>query len=273
MKIVDDNDSVASQTITEPTQSVSKASPIDEGFHLIEGLPSGLKLYPEGTQVYGRPLKVLEVKQLANINETNADNIINSVLRRAVKGIDVDRILVADKLFILLWLRGTTFPDPSYGINFKCSVCEKETKYIFTLDKIETRQIDKDFTIDKLTFNLPNKDEIAFTFPTIAEEKLAENFKNNCSYIKDIDGDIVSQCVLIKSINGEPKTMLEKYNYIATMSPNDYVYFLSYVEKWSFGIKWVINVACPLCGGNTPMGATFLGDSSFWLPRHDFPNN
>lgn len=269
MKVVDENEEV--QAVTNPMLPEMKTlSPLDLGYHLIEGLPSGMKLYPEGTEIYGRPLKVLEVKQLASINESNADNIINSIIRRAIKGIDADKILVADKLYILLWLRGTTFPDPSYGINFKCSVCGKESKYSFTLDKIETRQIDESFTMDKLAFKLPNNDVINFAFPTIAEEKQAEQFKANHSHLSELDSDIVSQCVLIKKINGEDKTMMEKYAYLAQMNPNDYVYFLSYIEKWSFGIKWVINVPCSLCGGTTLMGATFLGDGSFWLPRVDF---
>lgn len=267
MKIVDDNDEATPQNTQQAHQASTTDSPIDHGFHLIEGLPSALKLYPEGTQIYGRPLKVLECKQLASINETNADNIINSILKRTIKGIDVDKILIADKLYILLWLRGTTFPDPSYGISFKCGLCEKESKYHFTLDKIETNQISSDFSLDKLTFKLPNKDEIEFSFPTIAEEKSADNFKNTCSYIKDIDADFVSQCVLIKKINGEDKIMLEKYNYLASLAPTDYIYFLSYIEKYNFGIKWLINASCGHCGGTTPMAATFLGDSSFWLPR------
>lgn len=266
MKIVDE-DAIPTQTVPEALQSISKPSPIDEGYHLIEGLPSALKLYPEGTEIYGRSLKVLEVKSLSSINETNADNIINSILRRSIKGIDVDKILVSDKLYILMWLRGTSFPSSEYGIPFKCSSCEKEVKYIFELNKIETRQIDENFTIDKLKFTLPNKDVIDFAFPTIAEEKLAENFKATCPYIKDIDSDIVGQCVLIKAINGESKTMLEKYNYLTTMNPNDYCFFLSYVERWSFGIKWVIQATCSLCGGSTAIGATFFADSDFWLPR------
>ena len=267
MKIVDDVPE-PSQTSQEALQATSKPSPIDEGYHLIEGLPSALKLYPEGTRIYGRPLKVLEVKQLASINENNADNIINSIIRRAVKGIETDKILVADKLFILLWLRGTTYPDPTYGIHFQCDTCKKDSKYDFTLDKIETKQIDDKFTLDKLVFTLPNKDELTFAFPTIAEEKQSDSFKANLgSNIPDLDSDIVSQSVLIKKINGENKSMLEKYNYLATLQPSDYCYFLSYVERWSFGIKWIINVDCKDCGATSQIGAIFLSDPNFWLPR------
>jgi hypothetical protein len=69
----------------------------------INGLPSNYLLYPKGTQILGRPLKVLEVKKLSSINEENADFIINDILKRTIKGINIDNLLVADKLFIILW--------------------------------------------------------------------------------------------------------------------------------------------------------------------------
>ena len=59
----------------------------DPNYYEILGLPSKMKFYPEGTKLYGRPLKVLEIKQLAAINEDNADSVINSILRRTIKGI------------------------------------------------------------------------------------------------------------------------------------------------------------------------------------------
>jgi hypothetical protein len=270
MKIIDDVPET-SQTTQEAPQSVSKENPIDSGYHAIEELPSAGRFYPEGTIIYGRPLKVIECKQLSSLNENNGDALINSVLRRAIKGIDVEKILVADKLYILLWLRGTTFPSSDYGIDFTCDLCKKSNKYNLSLDHIQTRQIEESFTLDKLHFKIPNGDEIDFSFPTIAEEKLADQFKANMgSKIPDLDSDIVSQCVLLRKINGESKTMLEKYNYIATMKPSDYTYMLSYIEHWSFGIKWVIDVSCKECGGANTISAIFFMSSEFFLPRYDF---
>jgi hypothetical protein len=261
---------IASQKIVESPQIAPATQDfIAEGFFEILGLPSAMKLYPDGTRIWCRPLRVIECKQLAGINSENADNIINSVLKRAVRGLEHEKILVADKLFILLWLRGVTFPDPSFGINFKCNICEKESKYNFSLDKIEIRQIDEKFTADKLKFSLPNKAEITFAFPTISEEKMSENFIANTTFVKDLDKDLVSQAVLIREINGEKKTMLERYNYLATLSPESYVFFLSYIEKWSFGIKYVITAECSLCGGPNQMGVFFLNDPGFFLPRVD----
>ena len=239
----------------------------DPNYYLIEGLPSKGKFYPEDTKIYGRPLKVLEVKQLSSINESNADNIINSILKRTIRGIDVNEILVADKLFIIFWLRTNTYRDSGYAMKFDCSFCSKEASYEFTLDKLGIKEISDAFNIDKLKFKLKGCGvDLEFGFPRVKDEKIAEEFKNNYStVIKDLDEDIVGICVLLKSIAGEYKNMLERYNFIVSMNPSDYAYLISYITKWSFGVKPFVSVTCEHCGGVANLGVSFQGE--FWIPE------
>ncbi len=74
-------------------------------FYRIDGLPSLGKLYPEETVIEGRPLRVLEVKKLTTLSEENANYVINDVIRNCIMGINLDDLLVADKLYIVFWLR------------------------------------------------------------------------------------------------------------------------------------------------------------------------
>jgi len=97
----------------EPTKKPAKRKTIKvveklpelapKGFFEITGLPSQGKLYPKGTQIFSRPLKILEVKQLTTINENNFDGVINNVLKSTVKGIEIDELCPADKMFIIFW--------------------------------------------------------------------------------------------------------------------------------------------------------------------------
>lgn len=264
VKMVDVNENTSSQVQTEIPEK--KVDTNDANYYQIEGLPSGCKFYPENTKIYGRPLKVLEVKQLSSINEENADNIINSILKKTIKGINIDDILIADKLYIVFWLRSNTYKESGYMMKYKCGTCKQETQHEFLLEHLGIRNIPDTFSLDKLEFQLKNKDKIVFGFPTIKQERIVDEFKVTASsYISNIDSDIVGLCVLIKTINGEPKTMLEKYNYIITLEPILYAYLVSYISKWSFGINPFVNVTCEHCGGGSVMGVTFQSD--FWIPE------
>ena len=249
-----------------PQTPERKVDTNDANYYKVEGLPSGGKFYPKGTEIFGRPLKVLEVKQLSSINEENADNIINSVLKKAIRGINVDDILIADKLYIVFWLRSNTYKDSGYIMKYNCSVCKQEAQNEFLLEHLGVKSIHKDFTMEKLEFIMKgNKDKLTFAFPTIRQERIADEFKANATYITNVDSDIVGMAVLIKTINGETSTMLDKYNYITELSPSDYAYLISYINKWSFGINPFVNVTCEHCGGASVMGVSFQGD--FWVPE------
>lgn len=267
-KFVDDTQTISNQSSSssqQPPVNQPSASVTEPTFYEISGFPSRGIFYPAETKIFGRPLKVLEVKQLANINETNADQIINSVLRRTIKGIDIDDLEVADKLFVTFWLRANTYMDSGFTIKYQCDTCKQDSSYELLLDKLEIKYLDKDFSMDNLTFKLPKSgNEIYFSFPRVRDEKTAENFKTSFPFIKDMDDDIVSQAVLIQKVNGEFLNMLEKYNFISNMSPIDYVHFVNYLDKYSFGVKPYIKVNCKSCGGQTLMGITFQQD--FWIP-------
>ena len=265
-KMVDVDETVVPQVQQVPKAPERKTDTNDANYYKVEGLPSGGKFYPEGTEIYGRPLKVLEVKQLSSINEENADNIINSVLKKAIKGINVDDILIADKLYIMFWLRSNTYKESCYTMKYNCNTCKQDAQFEFLLEHLGIRSIDKAFTPEKLTFEMKgNKDRISFSFPVIKQERIADEFKTNATYITNVDSDIVGLCVLIKTINGEQSTMLDKYNYITTLNPMDYAYLISYINKWSFGINPFVNVTCEHCGGTSVMGVSFQGD--FWVPE------
>ena len=80
------------------TQYQTKVDPL-EGFHEITELPSKFKLYPENTKIYAKPLDVLQNKDLTTINDSNINNIMTKVLRRSIKGISIQDLLVVDKLY------------------------------------------------------------------------------------------------------------------------------------------------------------------------------
>lgn len=233
----------------------------------ITGLPSKCKLYPENIQIQGRPLKLIEVKRLSSITEDNSDAIINDVLRRTIKGIDIDSLEIADKLYLIFWLRANTYRESGYSINYDCSQCKQKSSFDFKLSNLQVKYLSDDFTLDKLKIELKNGDLIKYHFLTVADERKISKFKSAYSnIIKDLDDDFINLAIMIDSINDEEKELIEKYNYLLDLKPQDYCYLTTLIEKWSFGIKSYLEVKCSNCGGDTLVGVTFRED--FFLPEY-----
>ena len=241
----------------------------DPNYYEILGLPSKMKFYPEGTKLYGRPLKVLEIKQLAAINEDNADSVINSILRRTIKGINIDELLSVDKLFLVFWSRSNTFRSSGFSLNYSCQHCKSESKYDFELSKLEVKEVADDFTSDKLKFKLLiSTDEFEICFPRVRDERVAEEFKNNhANTIRELDSDIVALATLIKKINGLVMNTLDKYHYISSMNPEDYAYLLTYIDSINFGVQPFVTVDCGSCGRSGITPVIFSG--AFFLPEYN----
>lgn len=237
----------------------------NSNYWFIEGLPSRYALYPEGTKIYGRPLKVLEIKKLSSINDTNADYVINEVLRKTIKGINIDDLYIADKLFIVFWLRANTYRESGYVVNFTCSKCETESKYHFEINNLEVQQLSEDFDPNK-ELRLKNGDLVKINFLTIKDSLLIERFKEmNTKLFGEIDSELLNIAEMIKEINGNKLNLLEKYKFILDLDPGDFSYISQYIESNGMGIKPYMNVKCEKCGGTAPVGITF--HSSFLFPE------
>lgn len=236
----------------------------------IKGLPTRNRLYQPNTLVEARPLKVIEVKKLASINETNADYVINDIIRRCVRVnggmIDVGELFLADKLFIIFWLRGTTYRDSSYTVEFDCPKCGKKSKYHFEIKNLEVSYLKDDYDPNKI-FELENGDAIKLRFLKIKDELEIERFVEiNQKLLGEIDTELLALASMITEINGNTAlTLAEKYNYVLDISPGDLSYLTTYLEEYGIGIEPTMNIECRECGGVVPMGVTFRPD--FFLPK------
>lgn len=238
------------------------------GFFPINDLPSKYKLYPDGTLIHGRPLRVLEVKQLSMMTEDNSFSIINNVIRSCVRGINVDDILIADKMYILFWLRANTYKDPGYTVNFTCSKCKQPSQYYFNLDVLNIDYI-KDENIEMLPIVLHNSgDTILLKYTTIADSIEVENVKSKTlsNPLLEFDEDILLLASRIVSINEKVMTLEQKYKYITNLTPADYAILETESANTEIGISTVINVKCDKCKETSPAGLSFR--SEFFIPKY-----
>jgi hypothetical protein len=264
------------EKVTETKESV-KNTKVDNlelkndpmlGFYPITDLPSKYKLYPENTLIYGRPLRVIEAKQLSQMSEGNSNTIMNNVLRSAIKGINVDDILVADKLYIIFWLRANSYKDSGFKVDFNCLECETKSSYHFNLDSLKITYISDDYSKDK-EFMLPiNKHEINMRYQRIKDAVELENFKskNSDNPLVSYDDDILSLASCINLINGEDKTLKQKYDYLIGLDVGDYSVISTEMTDNEIGISTIINVKCSKCEKISFAGLDFRED--FFIPKY-----
>ena len=242
----------------------------EPGFFAIDGLPTDGQFYPEGTEIRARTMKVTEVKMLSNMDETNANDLINDILRRTVRGIEIEDLFTADKLYIIFWLRANTYKDSGYEVTFDCPLCKKKSAtYNFELDVLKIQKYSdeqyKKFT-SEITLSSGNK--ITLKLLTVQDENDNQKFlKQNENSMMDFDTEIISLCRMIASINGDKKMgMLEKYRFVTEeLNPQDYAYIESFVQDCGIGIEPSVDVKCNACGGSTESVLPFRPD--FFLPK------
>lgn len=234
----------------------------------IETLPSKYKHYSV-SNILARPLNVSEVKLLASMDSNNYDFIMNDILKRSTKMIDVGDIFVSDKYFIIFWLRANTYKNSGYEMDFQCGTCNKNSKYNFNVDVLDVEYIKDSVNIDEEKA-LPNSgDKIVIKYKRIKDEtKLKDFIKRSKNTITKYDEEILDIASSVSKINGEEMSLLNKYEFVEKMHPVDFSFLISYIDSVSFGVKHEIKALCGDCKEVTPIGVTFRPE--FFIPKYTF---
>jgi hypothetical protein len=240
---------------------VSNEVPIDENCWEIKDLPSQGKFY-NGQKIFGRPLKVLDLKKLSKMDEDNTTDTIETILKRCVKGINVDEILTPDKLYIIFWLRYNTFKDKGYQVKYDCMHCKKESEYHFDLNMLDVTNL-TDEMYNKMVVKLPSGD-IRLKFQTIGSEKLVEAFtkKYKEDPLFELNEDVLNLAACIDSKKG----LKETYDWLVDMDPSEYGELENVMDELSIGVVPFVTAACKLCKGENLIGISFR--TRFLFPKN-----
>ncbi len=261
------------EDIDDSVPVVKESVPETNGNYLpIEGLPSKGAKYPTGTRILGRPLNVKEVKFLASMNEDNYDYVINDTLKKTIKGIKTEEITRGDKYFMVFWLRANTYKNSGYELDFECESekCKgKLSKYNFGLDVLDVAYIDDDFDESKPVEFPISKDKFTIICKRISDEtKVSEFLKMTSKSLSKYDEEILDVASNIGSLKGEELSLMKKYEYVEKMHPEDFSFLISYIDRYTFGVKNKIDAVCNDCKGVTPIGVSFRPE--FFIPKYKF---
>lgn len=240
----------------------------DDGYLSVDYLPTKYKLYSKGTLIKARALKILEVKMLSSLNESNANYVINDVLRRCIRGIELEDLYVADKIYLLYFLRANTFKDSSYKVEFQCPKCEKSSNYNFELDVLKIHELgEEEFKQIGKPVKTPSGHELTFnTYLTIREEEEIQQFlKDNEKSMMKFDEEILSLCKMIEKIDGQEKGLIQKYMFVTEdLTAPDFSFIRGHIEKIGVGLDPYVTAKCNECSGKSQLLLPF--DPSFFFP-------
>lgn len=114
-----------------------------DAFTKVSWLPSGGHFYD--APLYGQSLKVIDMLLLNNITQFNVVDVMTEILGRRIKGVAPEDILACDEVYLLQWLRASSFPDSRLHVggftctNEKCKYEYKDPEYAVNFAKLQFR--------------------------------------------------------------------------------------------------------------------------------------
>lgn len=159
-----------------------------------ELLPSKGKFYKN--DLFVKKMTPLDVKNLSMVNEDTVNSTINSVLSRCVQGINVNDILLGDKLWFIFYLRSITYNDYPISMKVVCPECKKITLKEIRLADLEVSYLKPEFDG---TLQLENGDTLMIGFPSIGNEIQANQMKKTDEFA-EFDSELLDISLYIKGV-------------------------------------------------------------------------
>jgi hypothetical protein len=154
-------------------------------------LPSEGRFYgTKSASVTVSPIKFEDEKHLVTSFKNNI-NPINMLLTKCVKGVDVQDLLLIDKMFLLLKIREISYGE-TYPAKVTCPKCYKESHVEIDLSKLLINYIPKEVS-DPREVKLPKVNKLAkVRFPRVADEVFLgtqeEIFNNIWRFVIELNG-------------------------------------------------------------------------------------
>jgi len=222
-------------------------------------LPSKGMFYPE--KIYVKKLSTINIKKLATITEQNSNAVINNIIMSCLWGVDYNKILVADKLWLVFYLRSFTYNDLPFKLRYECKSCGTISHFDYVLDRLSVTRYEKDLPE---YFDI-NGDKITVKFPTISTEAAVEKIKNDPNTLLDIDPGLLDFSSYIEKIDGKPVTLVSAYEYVSELDGMSFTKFTNMISDYMFIANPFAVFKCPHCGSDIEIPVPFT--PSFFLPK------
>jgi len=216
-------------------------------------LPSKCKFYslPDpASPVSIRPMTFEDEKSIATINRSDKINPINYLLGKCVINLNVNELLLMDKLYLLYKIREVSY-GPEYKASITCPKCLSDSEIKIDISKLLLHEVPDDLTNPR-TINLPIlKKDVTLQFPRLRDEK----------YLNILEHKNIQLWRFVENIDGyTDKQIISKV--IEKLPLKDMHLLLSEITKPEYGLDSKINFICGDCESETvvdiPIGENFF---------------
>lgn len=223
-------------------------------------LPSRGKFYTE--DIWVKKLNTLNIKNLATLTESNVNQVINNIIGSCLYGINSDKILIGDKVWLIFYLRAFTYNDLPFQLRGECEHCGNISNYNYTLKNLSVTYFDTELPE---YIELSNGDKLVIKFPTLSTEAAINRLKHDNNVIIDINPELLELSSYIFKINDKQVSLYSAYEYICQMDAMDFSKFTNEMTELIFSAKPYAEFKCPVCGEDMILPMSF--SPTFFLPK------
>ena len=195
----------------------------------------GLPYFGKEGTVRIRPMTFDDEKAIMTGKRSEEFNAANYLLSRCITNVDIDRVVLIDKLYLLLKLREISYGN-DYSAGAVCPHCEYENKLNIQIDQLTVTQVPDDVDIFSRKVHLTKiKKDALISTPIVADERYLEpeNIQNNLwRFIKKI-GDCENPTIIAKVIEKLPLADLNT--------------LINKISLSEFGVQPQIKYVCNSC--------------------------
>ena len=213
-------------------------------------LPSRNKFYnlqDPSAPITIRAMNFQDEKVMMSNTNVNVD-IINTILSRCVKNVNIGDLLQMDKLFLVMKLRELSYGN-DYTATISCPGCRKDNSIVFKMDQLNVKYMEDDY-VNPCPVHLPILDkECHVRLPKIKDEAYLVNAEtttqNMWRFIEDIDG-YDSKSIIQKVCSQLP--LKDAHAILGVLGGNDY------------GLDTRVRFVCSYCSHNEVMALPITSD-------------
>lgn len=213
-------------------------------------LPSGCKIYDkvDPDKLFIRTLRGRDEKLIAEISKDNYEKKFTQILGNCVEGIDVSKLTLGDRKYVMLWLAINSYSS-NHTIDFMCEHCLSKLQLDVDLSAVQIKTLPEGFS-EPCPISLSDGKVVNLRLFRVQDElKLAELEKSgqntwNFRWALTIVGDM---------------PFMEKVEMLENMETKDIAKIRAFHEENTHGPVMETKYECEKCGGEgvTPIPFRF----------------
>lgn len=245
-------DTIARDLDREDMSAGSKKSKLDYETTVL--LPSKGILYKEDGIPANITLRGMTTRDEKIMYASQGADVFKKILRNCIvspENIDINRLISADEMFLILQLRMVTFGD-KYKVRSTCPHCGAVDEHEISLSDFETLYLDDDFT-EPIKVELPRSgDVISLRLLRNSDTEYVEKYaKRFAKQFNQNYKEVLYICRMAKyivAINDKPVDFIDARSYVENMLSMDSAKMQSVIGSIIVGVDTTVEHECITCG-------------------------